>query len=69
MMICRNYLYDLGLRNTFQVLQEAGKSTLWSIEAKIFDDPDRNQSKLLKYVEDIPFPTFSIDRQRSKDPP
>ena len=50
MTIQTKFLYDLGSRNTFQVLQEAGNSTLWPISTKIYDFDDKGSGKKLKFV-------------------
>ena len=50
MRIQTKFLYDLGSRNTFQVLQEAGHITLWSILANIYDSDGQESVKKSKIV-------------------
>ena len=45
MTIQTKFLYDLGPRNTFQVLQEALDMTFMANLIQIFDHPDGNRQK------------------------
>ena len=45
MTVQTNFLYDLGSRNTFQVLQEALDMTFMANLIQIFDHPDGNKEK------------------------
>ena len=62
MMIQTKILYDLGSRNTFQVLQEALDMTFMANLIQIFNHPDGNREKhkiVLKLASEKTFLTFA----------
>ena len=64
MTIQTKFLYDLGSRNTFQVLQEALDMTFMANLIQIFGHPDGNEQKkhsiLLKWASEKSFFTFEV---------